>query len=141
VSSPDSPDSPLDVATLALLASRAETHSLVCRWVFHPDAITPRRLELALDGQQYPPAVDEARLEVRWFEGGDYTFHYLELRGGDRWQCRWDCHTKPGAPDAHFHPPPNATGVKPSEIPEQHHLGVLFFVLDWVEAHVESLHD
>lgn len=132
---------PLDVPTLQVLAGRADTHPLVDGWTFQPDSMSPRRLELRLDDGQYPPPVETARLDVRWFEGGDYTFHYLEGRRDDVWQCRWDRHPEPGEPRAHFHPPPNATeDVEPSGLGATHHLGVLFAVLDWIADRIERLH-
>lgn len=137
------PDSsgPLDIASLEVIANRAQPHPLVDDWSFQPDALSPRRLELHLDHRQYPPAVDAARLDVRWFVGGDYSFHYLETRGKTVWQCRWDRHPKPDGPIAHVHPPPDAAAdVEPSGIDETHHLGVCFRVLDWIAERVEHLH-
>ena len=133
---------PLDVSTLELIAKRAVTHPLVAEWAFQPDAMSPRRLELSLDVRQYPSSVAAARLDVRWFEGGDYTVHYLETRDDEVWQCRWDRHPKPGAPTAHFHPPPDAASdVEPSQLQATHHLGVLFGVLDWITERIEGLHE
>lgn len=138
----DGPGRPLDVPTLSVVGRRAGAHPLVGGWAFQPDALSPRRLELRLDADQYPVAVDEARLDLRWFEGGQYTVHYVESREEDTWQCRWDRHPKPDGPMAHFHPPPDASGVVEDElIDDHHHLGVLFAVLDWIEARVETLHD
>lgn len=133
---------PLDVATLTVLAGRADTHPLVDGWSFEPDAMSPRRLELSLDDGQYPPSVENARLDVRWYDGGEYTVHYLEVRGDEVWQCRWDRHPKPGAPTAHFHPPPDAAAdVERSWLEAAHHLDVLFGVLDRVVERIEQLHD
>lgn len=133
---------PLDVATLDVLAQRAAAHPLVDGRAFEPESLSPRRLELPLDDAQYPPAVDAVRLDVRWFEGDDYTIHYLETRDGEHWQCRWDRHPKPGEPSTHFHPPPDAaTTVDPAEFQTGHHLGVLFGVLDWVSERIEQLHE
>lgn len=137
----DSPGGPLDVATLEVLGRRANDHPLVSDWSFRPDAVSPRRLELRLDAGQYPEPVDAVRLDVRWYEGGDYTLHYVESRAENRWQCRWDRHPKPDGPRAHFHPPPTAAGIEEREIEEDHHLGVCFGVLDWIEGRVERLHD
>ena len=110
--------------------------------MFYPDAMSPRRLELSLDEDQYPSPIAEARLDIRWFEGGDYTVHYLETRDDDVWQCRWNRHSKPGAPKIHFHPPPDAASdVEPSNLQATHHLGVLFGVLDWITERIEKLHD
>ena len=133
---------PLDVPTLEVIAQRAVTHPLVDGWAFQPDTMSPRWLELSLDENQYPPPVGAARLDVRWFEGGDYTVHYLEMRDEEVWQCRWDRHPKPGEPKGHFHPPPDAASdVEPSTLQTTHHLGVLFGVLDWITERIEQLHD
>lgn len=139
---PDYAGGPLDVATLTVIARRADSHSLITSWAFQPDALSPRRLELRLDDEQYPASVEAARLDVRWFEDGDYTMHYLEFQDDDGWQCRWDRHPKPDAPAAHFHPLPDAPpDVAQSEIEAIHHLGVLFAVLDWVETRIATLHE
>lgn len=132
---------PLDIATLELCADRATTHPLVEGWAFHPDSMTPRRLELTLDARQYPQAVEAVRLDVRWFTDGTYTVQYLETRGDDVWQCRWDRHPKPNAPMAHFHPPPDAgSAIESSEFETTHPLSVLFGVLDWIAERVARLH-
>lgn len=52
-----------------------------------------------------------SRLEITWWTGGAYRFHYTEPGGID---LRFDNHPKDGAPDVHFHPPPNAGEAKPS---------------------------
>lgn len=138
----DTPGAPIDVSTLEVLARRADTHPLVDDWALQPDAMSPRRLDLSLDVGQYPMQVDAARLDVRWFEGGDYTVHYLETRGDDVWQCRWDRHPKPGAPAAHYHPPPDASSdAGASNVDAAHHLDVLFAVLDWITDRIATLHE
>lgn len=142
MSGEEPPGGPLDIATLEMLAQRADTHPLVDSWAFQPDAVSPRRLELHLDDGQYPPSIETARLDIRWFEGGDYTLHCLETRNDDVRQCRWDRHPKPGEPKAHFHPPPDATSdVESSRLQATHPIGVLFGVLDRVSERIEQLHD
>lgn len=138
----DTPAGALDVATLRVLGRRSTSHPLVTDWGFEPDAVSPRRLVLSFDAAQYPDAVRTARLDVGWYEGGAYAFHYVESRTDEDWQCRWDRHPKPDAARAHFHPPPDAsTNVSTSEIAATHHLGVLFEVLDRIADRVASLHD
>ena len=137
----ETPSGPLDVLTLEVLAQRAATHPLVSTWGFRPDAISPRVLELQLDETQYPSAVREARVDIRWFVGGDYTVHYLEIREEETWQCRWDRHPKPEASREHYHPPPDASAdVEQSSLESDHHLDVLFAVLEWIEDRVQTLH-
>lgn len=132
----------LDLATLNVLARRANAHPLGAGWVYRPDPISPRRLEVSLDASQYPHEVEEVRLDIRWFEGGDHTFHYIETHGETVWQCRWDRHPKPEAPRAHFHPPPTASAeVEASRLDEEHHVGVLFAVLAWIESRIETIYD
>ena len=133
-------DQPLDVTTLDLFSRRAATHALIERSLFSPDRLSPRMLVLHLDAGQYPSPIVTARLDVRWFEGGDYSFHYLESDGETRWQCRWDRHPKPDTPRSHFHPPPDAKGIEHSEVDADHPLGVLFVILDWVSSRVEQTH-
>lgn len=52
-----------------------------------------------------------ARLDVRWYRRGYYGVHHVDSTGRN---FRWDHHPKVGAPDRHFHPPPDA----PSDDPE-----------------------
>lgn len=133
---------PLDVSTLEVIAGRAATHPLVTETVFQPDQITPRVLELQFDTTQYPAPISEVRLDIRWFEGGDYSLHYLEIEPNGRWQCRWDRHPKPDAPTEHFHPPPDSgPAIQASGVGADHHLAVLFAVLDWIEGRLRNDYD
>lgn len=51
------------------------------------------------------------RFEITWWEQDAYRFHYTETDGVD---FRFDNHPKDSAPEAHFHPPPNAGVAEPS---------------------------
>ncbi|WP_276257986.1 hypothetical protein [Haloglomus litoreum] len=51
------------------------------------------------------------RFEITWWASGAYRFHYTESSGFD---FRFDNHPKDSAPDAHFHPPPDAGRAQPS---------------------------
>jgi hypothetical protein len=130
----------LDRTTMQTLGRRAETHPLVDSWRFEPDRLSPRSLVIALDSTAYPDAVDTARIDVHWFVTDDYYLHYVEKRGGSPFQCRWNRHPKTDASRSHFYPPPDASGVDPSPLGD-HHLEVLFAVLDWVTERVERLHN
>jgi len=130
----------LDRTTMRALGRRAVTHPLVDGWRFEPDDLSPRLLRIALDADAYPDAVEAARIDVHWFVTDEYYIHYLETRGDSRYQCRWDRHPKTNAPMTHFHPPPDAGDPEPTS-PGDHHLAVLFTVLDWVSDRVKTLYD
>ena len=133
---------PLDQATLTVFAQRVRSHPLVAECSFEPDSLSPRYLTCTIDDAQYPDAVTAARLDIRWFDGGDYSFHYVEHRENTRWHCRWDRHPKPETPRSHFHPPPDADSTPElSPIEAEYHLGVLFAVLDFIGQRVETLHE
>ena len=135
----DSPQGRLDSTTLRTMGSRAESHPLVESWQFQPNSLSPRQLELQLDSSAYPSDVAEARLEIHWFVTDDYYLHYIETRGDEYYQCRWDRHPKTDAPRTHFHPPPDAGAAEESPL-NPHHLDILFTVLDWVRERVHHLH-
>ena len=50
------------------------------------------------------------RFEITWWEEDAYRFHYTE----DEIDFRFDRHPKKGAPQAHFHLPPDAGEAVPS---------------------------
>ncbi|WP_290818763.1 hypothetical protein [Halovivax sp.] len=140
----DRSSGPLDVPTLELIARRAAEHPLVAGWTVHPDSLSPRRLEVRLDDGQYPEDVSTVRLDVRWFEGGDYSFHYVETHERGSWQRRWDRHPKPEEPRAHEHPPPEASSrVEPSslDVDHEHPLDVLFAVLDSISTRLRERYE
>lgn len=57
------------------------------------------------------------RLEITWWQRGGYRYHYTEPDGID---FRFDNHPKETAPDAHFHPPPDAGTARPSILADAH---------------------
>ena len=132
--------SPLDIATLELIGQRTERHPLVDQWELQPDELAPRKLSIRFDPDQYPSVVTDVRIDVRWYENGDYSFQYLESHARESWQCRWDRHPKPDEPREHFHPPPTASSVEPSPLTETHPLAVVFWILDWVGERLSNLH-
>lgn len=132
-------NAPLDVTALETIGRRAHAHWLVDEWRFRPDGISPRVLELGLDSRQYTESVEHVRVDVRWFEDSAYSFHYVEERDEGVWECRFDQHAKPDAPAVHYHPPPTAGDAEPSPLKADHHLGVCFEVLAFIEDRTASL--
>ena len=53
---------------------------------------------------------EDGRFDVKWYRKGYYSFHYTDSTERN---FRWDHHPKAGAPDKHFHPPPDAPSTNP----------------------------
>lgn len=71
------------------------------------DPVDPNELIVDLSSGFESPG----RFEITWWKRGAYRYHYTEPGGID---LRFDNHPKDDAPDAHFHPPPDAGGAEPS---------------------------
>lgn len=119
---------PIDDAILETIAERARTHSLTKTVRTERTGEMISMVVAILDSDRYPPNVQEARLEIRWYTNGDYNFHYMETQdSGEVWQCRWDRHPNRHTQRMHFHPPPavrSADAVPDS--PADHHPSALF---------------
>jgi len=136
------PRAPIDDAVLATLRDRASTHPLVTRVGPERSNGATTALHLALDPDRYPEAVTEATLTIRWFENGEYSFHYRERHGREEartWQCRWDKHPNPHAAYAHFHRPPDAGDVVDDPIKVTHPMDVFSRTLANVRERITSL--
>ncbi|GAA0715715.1 hypothetical protein J2744_001899 [Halorubrum trapanicum] len=130
---------PPDRQTLRLLERQVASDPLVAATEFEPDPYEPRSLRAELDRERYPDPVTAARVDVRWFTTGDFSVHYVEDRGDDRWECRWDRH--PNAHDSrlHFHEPPTGDEISALDPPSLHPLEVYSTVFEAIERRVESL--
>jgi hypothetical protein len=107
---------------------------------FDPDIYEPRLLHALVDAAQYPETVVAARIDIRWFTTGDFSFHYIEKDQDDsRWECRWDRHPNPHNPRLHFHQPPTAVEATDLSLSSRHPLDVYSTVLDAIEGRIQSL--
>jgi hypothetical protein len=72
--------------------------------------------------EYFPPAVEAAYYDVRWYTSGDFEIHYREnWTDGRGWQRRWDRHPREG-PREHYHPPPDAGHPpEPAEYPANYY--------------------
>lgn len=130
---------PPDRQILRLLETHLASDPLVDDTAFQPNHSEPRSLQVRLDEERYPSAVSSARIDVRWFESGDFSFHYVERQAdGGRWECRWDRYPSGHSARSHFHRPPDASEVEDLTLPSQHPLEVYSTVLDAVEQRVEQ---
>lgn len=80
--------------------------------------IAPKRGKATLtaffDTNYFPPAVEKAYYDIRWYTSGDFEIHYQENWIDDTWQRRWDRHQRNGS-RTHYHPPPDV-GHPPTSI-------------------------
>lgn len=128
---------PPDRQTLRLIERTLASESLVDRTAFNPDATDPQFLRISLDAESYGPAIQAARLDVRWFTSGDFAFHYVEgPDSANRWECRWDRHPNPHNTRLHFHEPPDGHNVSDLSLDSTHPLDVSFTVLGAIERRV-----
>jgi hypothetical protein len=129
---------PLDEEVLRTIQSRLERDDRFERVEFDPSPDRVRTVVAHYTPTLYPEAVDEARIDVRWHVGGDYSVHYVERRAdGDRWECRWDRHPE-DAGRRHVHPPPDAGSPEPADLPTDYR-DVLATVLAFVGERIEAL--
>jgi len=97
------------------------------------DPVNPTELVVA-----FSSGLDAAgRMEITWWKRGAYRYHYTEPDGID---FRFDNHPKANAPDAHFHPPPNAGAAEPSFLGEETQVQVVSraVITRWREVTVEG---
>ena len=73
----------------------------------HPE-FAPGRLACSYDKRFYPASVLEARLEIVWFENGDFSLHYHEEHKNGEFDHRWDRHPSTHNDRDHIHPGPDA---------------------------------
>lgn len=138
--SPPDSTGPPDRQTLRLLERHLASDSLVAQTAFDPDSYEPRYLTALLELDRYPDAIAAARLDVRWFTTGDFSFHYIEAHDdGGRWECRWDRHPNTHDARLHFHQPPTATETTALDLPSLHPLEVYSTVLTAIEQRLEGL--
>lgn len=68
----------------------------------------PDRLVCVYDRRFYPERVRGARLEIVWFENGDFSLHYHEEHASGEFDHRWDRHPSDHNTRDHVHPGPDA---------------------------------
>lgn len=71
-------------------------------------AFAPDRLVCVYDDRFYPERVRTARLEVVWYENGDFSLHYHEEHEDGTFDHRWDRHPSDHNAREHVHPGPDA---------------------------------
>ncbi|SDR29626.1 hypothetical protein [Natronobacterium texcoconense] len=137
---------PPDRQTLRLLERRLADEPIVKETAFEPNGNEPRTLSASLDRDRYPPPIERARVDVRWYTTDDFSIHYVETAAdehptasGKRWECRWDRHPNPHNSRCHFHRPPDGTDSTDLELPSLHPIDVLSTVIAALEDRIDRL--
>ena len=98
---------PVDFDRLCVIRDRLATDERFARIDEQP-AFAPDRLVCVYDQRLYPDSVHAARLEVVWFENGDFSLHYHEEHEVGAFDHRWDRHPSSHNARDHVHPGPEA---------------------------------
>ncbi|MDB2259274.1 hypothetical protein PM035_00040 [Halorubrum ezzemoulense] len=98
---------PVDFDRLEIIRERLATDDRFTEVGDQP-AAAPDRLVCRYDQRFYPDRVRSARLEIVWFETGDFSLHYHETHETGAFDHRWDRHPSSHNARDHVHPGPDA---------------------------------
>jgi hypothetical protein len=98
---------PVDFDRLGIVAERLSGDERFAR-VANPPEFAPDRVVCRYDSGYYPPRVEDARLEIVWYENGDFSIHYHETHEHGSFDHRWDRHSSTHNNRDHVHPGPDA---------------------------------
>lgn len=98
---------PIDSDRVEIIRDRLSSDGRFYRVEVHPE-FAPGRLACLYDNRFYPPSVLGARLEIVWFENGDFSLHYHEEHKNGEFDHRWDRHPSNHNDRDHIHPGPDA---------------------------------
>ncbi|OYR64199.1 hypothetical protein DJ83_00840 [Halorubrum ezzemoulense] len=98
---------PIDFDRLEVIRERLATDNRFTEVNDQP-GFAPERLVCQYDQRLYPGRVRSARLEIVWFENGDFSLHYHEAHGTGAFNHRWDRHPSGHNARDHIHPGPDA---------------------------------
>jgi hypothetical protein len=98
---------PIDFDRLDAIRKRFTTGDRFSRVDDQP-AFAPERLVCVYDQWLYPERVRVARLEIVWFENGDFSVHYHEAHENSEFDHRWDRHPSDHNTRDHVHRGPDA---------------------------------
>lgn len=136
----DASDAPVDFDLLDLIRERLCTSDRFRGAEYRPD-FAPESVVFYLEPGFYPSTVTDVKLEVKWFENGDFSIHYQEnyVEGvdtpGERpgFAHRWDRHPNPHNSDDHVHPGPDAPTPGVDADHPQHWQDVLGMVVEGID--------
>ncbi|GGL36160.1 hypothetical protein GCM10009037_19630 [Halarchaeum grantii] len=98
---------PVDFERLSLIATRLGNDARFVRIDESPPT-APDRLVCVFDPALYPVSVEEARLDIAWFQNETFSIHYHESHAESEFDHRWDRHPSTHNVLDHIHPGPDA---------------------------------
>lgn len=131
---PDATDgAPVDFERLAVIRERLSTDDRFVEVTEQP-AFASDRVICTYDRRFYPATVEHARLELVWYENGDFSVHYHEAHENGTFDHRWDRHPSDHNTRDHVHPGPDAPTPGDDATHPQDWRDVLSTVLAEIEA-------
>ncbi|ELZ13878.1 hypothetical protein C479_03496 [Halovivax asiaticus JCM 14624] len=124
---------PVDFDRLTLVGERLATDDRFAEVTEQP-AFAPDRLVCVYDRRFYPSHVHTARLEIVWFENGDFSLQYHEEHERGTFDHRWDRHPSDHNTRDHVHPGPDAPTPGDDETHPANWRDVLTMVLSEIET-------
>lgn len=106
-STDESHGAPIDFDRLRVVETRLATDNRFTGIESQPE-FAPERIVCHYDQGFYPQRVQSARLEIVWFENGDFSLHYHEKHRVGSFKHRWDRHPSDYNTRDHVHPGPDA---------------------------------
>ncbi|RDZ49686.1 hypothetical protein C5C07_20175 [Haloferax sp. Atlit-4N] len=97
---------PVDFDRLDVIRGRFGTDERFTQIIDQPE-FAPERLVCVYDTRFYPSNVQTARVEIVWFENGDFSLHYHDHEQR-AFGHRWDRHPSDHNARNHIHPGPDA---------------------------------
>lgn len=94
---------PVDWDRLDLIADRLASSERFQRVESEPE-FAPDRVVCVYEPGLYPQRVQDARIEITWFQNGDFSIHYHEEHDSGTFDHRWDRHPSEHNTRDHVHP-------------------------------------
>lgn len=98
---------PVDFDRLVLVGERLRGDDRFVAVDWRPEH-APDRVVCEYDPGYYPESIEGARLEIVWYENGDFSIQYHESHRTRTYDHRWDRHPSEHNTRDHVHPGPEA---------------------------------
>lgn len=128
---------PVDFDRLESITERFSNDSRFGEIDWQP-GYAPEKVVCKFDPGYYPETVEDARLEIIWFENNDFSIHYHESHRLGAFDHRWDRHPSDHNAGDHIHPGPDSPTPGRDATHSEDWRDVLSTVLSEVESRQRS---